>query len=163
MMKFARMVMAGVAAVAAIGVYAGAAIADNDVGCGVGTQVWEGQKGLLPKLGASCTNGLTFQSISITFGLLNCNGRDTVTADAELRKFAAANIDRLARETARGEGETLEAFASLLGVTESDRPLFGRWAQSHFDELYPHSRTTSGEMLDAMHRLLAESSAPAAS
>lgn len=26
------------------------AMADNDVGCGVGTQVWAGQKGVVPKI-----------------------------------------------------------------------------------------------------------------
>ena len=65
-----------------------AAHADNDVGCGVGTMVMEGRSGLPYKLLASLTNGFTFQSISITFGLLNCNGRNTVTASARARPSA---------------------------------------------------------------------------
>lgn len=131
------------------------ALADNDVGCGVGTMVMEGQEGLVPKLAASCTNGMTFQSISITFGLLNCNGRDKVTADAELRKFAAANIDRLARDFARGEGETLEVVAHLLQVDEAVRPAFFAYTQAHFEALFPDESTTSNEMLDSLYRLLA--------
>ena len=137
------------------------ALADNDVGCGVGTMVMEGEKGLGPKLAASCTNGLTFQSISITFGLLNCNGRNTVTADAELRKFAAANIDRLARDVARGEGEALEVVAHLLQVSETAKPAFFAYTQAHFEALFPDESTTSNEMLDSLYGLLAGS--PAAS
>ena len=137
------------------------ALADNDVGCGVGTMVMEGQEGLGPKLAASCTNGLTFQSISITFGLLNCNGRDKVTADAELRKFAAANIDRLAQDVSRGEGETLEVVAHLLQVSEAARPAFFAYTQAHFEALFPDAGTTSNEMLDSLYRLLG--SEPAAS
>ncbi|MAG33382.1 MAG: hypothetical protein CL908_21105 [Deltaproteobacteria bacterium] len=37
-----------------------AAQADNDVGCGVGTMIWEGNTGLAYKILASSTNGLTF-------------------------------------------------------------------------------------------------------
>ena len=32
------------------------AMADNDVGCGVGSQVWQGQSGIIPKLFAGTTN-----------------------------------------------------------------------------------------------------------
>ena len=134
---------------------AGMAVADNDIGCGVGTQVMKNQKGLLPHLMGSFTNGLTFQSISITFGVMGCNGRDTVTADAQLRKFAAGNFDRLARDMASGEGESLEAFAMLLGVQESDRADFYAFAQTHFSELFASDQTTAAEMVDTLDHLLA--------
>lgn len=43
------------------------AMADNDVGCGVGTQVWAGQKGVVPKILAATTNGIfTNQLLGIT-------------------------------------------------------------------------------------------------
>ncbi len=138
---------------------AGMALADNDVGCGVGTQIWEGQKGLPVKLAASFTNGLTFQSISITFGLLNCNGKDTVTADASemrLRHYASQNFDRLAEDMARGQGESLEALAYLLRVRAEDRAAFRAFAQAHFDELFTHDHVTAGEMLGSLDALLAE-------
>jgi len=134
---------------------AGVALADNDIGCGVGTQMMKGQKGLAAKLLGSFTNGLTFQSISITFGVMGCNGRGTVTADAELRKFAAGNFDRLARDMANGEGETLAAFAMLLGVRAEDHAAFGAFAQSHFGELFPSELTTAEQMLGSLDALLA--------
>lgn len=135
---------------------AGMALADNDIGCGVGTQIMKGQKGLGPKLGGSFTNAITFQSISITFGVMGCNGRNEVTADAELRKFAAGNFDRLVRDMANGEGETLAAFSLLLGVPEADQARFFAFAQSRFAELLPSESTTAGEMLSSLDRLLAE-------
>ena len=39
--------------------------ADPDVGCGVGTQIMEGQVGRPAKLLASFTNALLFQSVSV--------------------------------------------------------------------------------------------------
>ncbi|MFI7964943.1 DUF3015 family protein, partial [Acinetobacter baumannii] len=57
------------------------AMADNDVGCGVGTQVWAGQKGVVPKILAATTNGIfTNQLLGITFGTLGCRQGGTVTA-----------------------------------------------------------------------------------
>lgn len=136
---------------------AGMALADNDVGCGVGTEVWKGQSGLGPKLGASFTNGLTFQSVSVTFGLINCNGRDAVTADAtdlKLRHYASSHLDRLAQEMAEGRGESLDAFAALMQVKPEDREAFGAFTQSHFEELFSHDRVSVGEMLGSLDRLL---------
>jgi len=138
---------------------AGAALADNDVGCGVGTEIWEGQEGLGPKLGASFTNGMLFQSVSITFGLINCDGRDTVTASADelrLRHYASVNIDQLAEQMAEGQGESLDVFAGLMGVGMGDRVHFASFTQQHFTELYAHDHATVGEMLDTLNRLMAE-------
>lgn len=130
------------------------ALADNDVGCGVGTQIWDGNSGLQFKLLASFTNGLTFQSISITFGLLNCDGRGAVTANARARHFAAISLDRIARDAAVGGGESLDTLAALLEVEEPDRKAFGALAQRHFGELFPSDRVTSDEMLQRLTRLL---------
>ena len=48
------------------------AMADNDVGCGVGTQVWAGQKGVVPKILAATTNGIfTNQLLGITLSLIH--------------------------------------------------------------------------------------------
>ena len=145
-----------VAAALAVLLPVGNALADNDVGCGVGTEVWKGQRGLAPKLAASFTNGVTFQSVSITFGLLNCNGQDTVTASAELQRFAAANLDRIAREMATGGGESLDALAFLMGVPSQERAPFALLTQTHFAELFADDRASAGDMLDALGRLLAD-------
>ncbi len=132
-----------------------AAQADDDIGCGVGTTIMEGENGLIPHLLGSFTNGITFQSISLTFGLMGCDANDTITADAQLRKFASGNIDRLSRDMAMGSGESLDAFATLLGVAPEHRAAFGRTVQAGFGELFPAETTTVGEMLHALDGVLA--------
>ena len=144
------------AAALAVLLAAGGALADNDVGCGLGTEVWKGQQGLGPKLLASFTNGVTFQSVSITFGLVNCNGRNTVTADAELRRFASQQLDRIARELATGGGESVEALAFLLGVPVEQRAAFAELGQRRFAELFPGAHPSAGDLLDGLERLMAE-------
>jgi len=136
-----------------------AAKADNDVGCGVGTEIWKGKSGLPFKLMASFTNGFTFQSISITFGLLNCSdGSGPVTASAQTRHFAAISFDNIARDAAMGGGESLDTLAALLEIDEMDRPALAGLAQSHFDELFPSDRVTSNEMLETLVGLMAQDS-----
>jgi hypothetical protein len=145
-------------AFAALGLGSAPALADNDVGCGIGTRLMTGKEGLLFHVLASCTNAYTFQSVSLTFNMFGCDSTGKVTADAELRKFAAANLDQLARDMARGEGETLGAFAHLLQVPAEQQGAFGAFAQAHFVDLFPNDAVTSNEMIDAFYRLLAEPS-----
>lgn len=133
---------------------ASSALADNDVGCGVGTLVWEGQTGLLPKLGASSTNQLAFQSLSITFDVLGCKGRTTVTAQVD--HFADENFERLAASMAAGEGDTLVALSDLMQVPADDRGAFFVLTQDNFATLFPSEETTSREMLEELQRLMAE-------
>ncbi len=146
-------VLATFVAIAAIAVGA-PALADNDIGCGVGTMLMEGNSGVGYKILGSSTNGITFQSISITFGLVNCNGQDTVTA--QIDHFTGSNFDRLASDMATGKGETLAAFQALLEVAPQDREAFGSFTQAHFATLFPTSGTTAGEMLENLDRLLRE-------
>jgi len=130
------------------------ALADNDVGCGIGTQFMEGREGLAYHVLASCTNAYTLQSVSLTFNLFGCDSTGKVTADAQLRKFAAANLDQLARDVARGEGEALSAFAHLLQVPVEQQGAFGAFTQAHFVDLFPNESVDSNQMIDAFYRLL---------
>ncbi len=142
---------------------AGAALGgDTDIGCGLGTELWEGSTGVLPKVLGATTNGFGFQTFGISFGTLGCNQGGTVTADARLRYFAAANLDRLARDMAQGDGETLDTFAHLLGVTEADRPTFNAFAKAHFAEIFAGSSVTEEEVLASLTALMSHDATLAA-
>ncbi len=144
------------AAALGLALVAAPALADNDVGCGIGTKFMEGKEGLVSHVLASCTNAYTLQSVSLTFNLFGCDGTGPVTADAQLRKFAASHIDQLARDVARGEGEALAAFAHLLQLPVELHGTFGEFTQIHFTELFPGESVDSNEMIDAFYRLLGE-------
>ncbi len=137
----------------------GAAFADPDIGCGPGTSVWQGSRGVMPKALGSTTNGsFGFQTFGISFGTLGCHQGGTVTADARLRMFAGANLDRLAREMAAGEGEVLAAFAHLKGVAEPDRSAFYAFSKAHFAEIFSGDDVTENQVIEALDRLLASDS-----
>ena len=134
---------------------AAVALADPDIGCGPGTQVWEGNTGVAPKVLGATTNGFVgAQTFGITFGTLGCNQGGTVTADARLRMFAGANLDRLARDMARGDGETLATFAYLLGVSDEDRNDFFVFTKVHFPEIFSGTNVTENEVLASLNDLM---------
>jgi len=137
---------------------AGAAFADPDIGCGLGTQVWEGNKGLAPKVLGATTNG-TFgnQTFGITFNTIGCHSTGVITADARLHMFAGANLDHLARDMANGQGETLDALAQLMNVQASDRAAFNEFTRVHFPEIFAgEEEVTAAAMLTSLRGLLAQ-------
>lgn len=131
------------------------AFADNDAGCGVGTQIWKGQKGLLPKVLAATTNGTFYNTISMTFGVLGCSSDGVVTASARMPMYAGANLDQLAAEMAAGEGEALANLASLYGIEEADRAAFYQLTQANFASIFASEDATAGDVLHNVSLVLA--------
>ena len=86
----------------------GMAMADNDVGCGLGTILFEGKSGVVPKVLAVTTNG-TYgnQTFGITSGTLGCKTEGVITSRARLGMFMGTNSERLARDMSVGQGEAL--------------------------------------------------------
>lgn len=132
------------------------AMADNDVGCGAGTILWEGQSGVIPKVLAATTNGIFGnQTFGITSGTLECQQGGVVTVSARIPMYAGANLDQIAADMAAGGGEALANLAELYGIAEADRPLFYRTVRANFGRIFPSDHTTAGEMLQALETVMA--------
>lgn len=130
--------------------------ADNDAGCGLGTQVMTGKEGVFSHLLATYTNGLLGnQTFGITSGTLGCDGNGKVTADADLKKFASTNLDQLSIEMAAGEGEALTVLASLYGIEATDRAAFYGLTKAHYGAIVSSDSVTAGDVLAAIHSLMA--------
>jgi hypothetical protein len=149
---FAGLLAAGLAA------GSGVAQANENVGCGLGSMLFEGQTGLAFEVLAATTNGfIGSQTFGITSGTLGCGKpNQPIKAEERIRVFASVNIDSLARDMALGEGETLEALAVLMAVEQADRPAFYALTQARFGEIFPSAEMTSGTMLVGLNRVMAE-------
>src|SRR5690554_933458 len=111
----------------------GTAQADDDVGCGLGTMLWAGQEGPVPKVLAATTNGiLGNQTFGITSGTLGCSRDGVITSDAVAAAYTGSNIERLALDMSQGEGESLNVMAELLGIENQDKPAFFALAKENF-------------------------------
>jgi hypothetical protein len=130
--------------------------------CGFGTALWEGNDGIGAKILAFTTNVWTMKGISTTSEISGCGEEDNLfkkISSAELRYYASQNLDHLAADIARGQGEHLDAVAHLIQIRVEDRDDFRALAQNHFEVLFPHDHVTAAEMLDHLSRLMTDNDA----
>ena len=143
-----------VAAVFAIG--STSAMADNVGECGWGSKVFDGQSGIAPQVLAVTTNG-TFgnQTFGITSGTSGCTQDGTVSSTWQTAMFIDGNKNALARDTAAGQGETLDALAQLIGVDAQDKDAFARLTQENFARIFPSSEVTAAEIQVSLREVVA--------
>jgi hypothetical protein len=125
--------------------------------CGFGTALWEGNEGIGAKILAFTTNVWTFKGISTTSEISGCGEDDNLfkkIGSVKLRYYASQNLDHLAADFARGQGEHLDAIAHLIQIRVEDRETFQTLAQNHFESLFPHDHVTAGEMLEQLSQLM---------
>jgi hypothetical protein len=135
---------------------AGVALADQDIGCGWGTMLWKGQEGVPQKVFGATTNGfIGNQTFGISSGTAGCKREGVIKAEARVQMFAGANVDRLARDMAMGQGESLDTLAHLMGVADADKPTFFKLTKSHFADIFSSDGITAGEMLSNLNETLA--------
>lgn len=138
-------------------------MADQDIGCGLGTMVWAGQSGLLPKLLGLTTNGTSGnQTFGITSGTLGCQADGVITSRARLSMFMGTNSERLARDMSVGQGETLDVLANLLNIKAEDKTTFFQATQTHFGKIFAPENKTAGDVLAALNKVMAQDSKLAA-
>lgn len=124
--------------------------ADN-TGCGLGTVLWgnKADGSVFSQSLQATTNG-TFgnQTFGITSGTLGCEQPGNVAATERLMEFTVANMDNLARDIARGEGEALETLAELLVVPEANRGEFYASLQGSFTDIFTTGDESAANVLD---------------
>ncbi len=99
-------------------------------GCGLGNYVMNEDS--IVQIFAVTTNNTGYQTLGMTSGTSNCKASDQSYA-IEQRVFIDANLVSLKREAASGEGETLTAFAGLLGC---DTEEFNQVSKSNYSMIY---------------------------
>lgn len=125
------------------------AVQANSAGCGVGSQLFDGQSGLAPNVLAATTNGLSGNNtFGMSSGTLGCDQNDTITAAADT--FLDANMERVARDMATGEGEALDTLATLMGVEAADKAAFYTVSQSNFKTIYSRDDVSSSEVMASL-------------
>lgn len=132
------------------------AMADSDIGCGLGTMVFDGKSGKVFKVLGATTNGTSGnQTFGITFGTLGCDGTGTINSAQKLALFIDGNMDNLARDIAKGEGETLATLSEVWGINEADKSAFNELAQQNFAEVFKSENVTSQEVFTNLNTLVA--------
>ena len=130
--------------------------ADNVGGCGVGSMVFKGQKGIAPQVLAVTTNGSTGnQTFGITSGTLGCTQDGVVTSNMKTAMFIESNKDQLARDMSVGSGETLAALSRLLGVETQDQVAFNRLAKNNVARIFTTESVATEQVVASLREVLA--------
>lgn len=143
-------------AVAALMVVAGSAMAQNNVGCGWGSAVFNGQRGVAPQVLAATTNGTSGnQTFGITFGTSGCTQDGVVSSSWKISMFIDGSRVALSRDAAAGQGENLDALASMMGVKADDRAEFVATIKGNFNTVFADDKVAANlkDVLAANTRL----------
>lgn len=139
--KIAVLVAAGMLA------FSSSAFATN-VGPGLGYILIGDKTGAGWDLLASFLNGIYWnQYFAITFGT---SGYDKgLVSMTETNQFVADNMDALAADIAKGEGEYVDTLSSMLNV--SDSVAFKAALQNNFDEIFTSADVSAEEVTNKIY------------
>jgi Protein of unknown function (DUF3015) len=130
--------------------------ADNVGGCGWGSKLMDGNGGIAPQVLAVTTNGTSGnQTFGITSGTSGCTQSGTVQSNWQTASFVSPNMNKIAKNISVGDGETLQAWTSMMGMNDADSKLFSKLAKENFSEIFASTNTTTEDVMVATQRLLA--------
>lgn len=116
-------------------------------GCGLGAQLFDGQSGLGPHILAATTNGSSAnQTFGMSTGTFGCEVDQKINYQASV--FVNENIQQIAVDFSRGQGETLDSLVNLLGVAEQDKDLFASVVRSNFADIFSSEKINAQGVLD---------------
>jgi len=125
--------------------------ARNNVGCGLGTMLWENKadSSILFQSFQATTNGTSgSQTFGLSSGTSECSQPKNFVQNEQLINFVQANMDNLAKDIAIGKGETLDTFAELLGVVPAEQQAFNNKLQANFDKIFTSENVVMAEVID---------------
>lgn len=128
-----------------------AANARNNVGCGLGTMLWENKadNSTLFQAFQATTNGTSgAQTFGISSGTSQCQQPSKFVQNEKLIHFVQANMDNLAKDIAMGKGETLDTFAEMLGVAPAQTVAFNSKLQANFGKIFTSENVVLAEVID---------------
>jgi hypothetical protein len=126
-------------------------------GCGLGYLLLSNKDNdKVTQVLGSTTNG-TFgtQTFGISSGTSGCTEDGAVKVARATEVFADVNLTSLRREMAAGQGEYVNAFASLLGASQATMPQMVQFFQMEYQNLFPTADTSSDQMLKTLTEKLA--------
>jgi len=106
-------------------------------GCGLGSMIFGDQKGAIQILAATTNGTFGSQTFGISSGTSNCVESGSSAQGA--RTFIEGNREALAKDAARGSGETITTLSAMAGC--KDAKAVGARLQKRFVQLFPGEKT----------------------
>lgn len=126
-------------------------------GCGLAYLLFAKDKNTqgMQILASTTNNCWGTQSFGITSGTAGCTQDGKLTKNTVAELYAEVNLKELSRDMAIGQGEYLNTFASIMGVSESNRPEFFKLVKERYAVLFPSAETSATDMLQSLTQEMA--------
>lgn len=122
-------------------------------GCGLGSMVFGNEPGPIQILAATTNGTFGSQTFGMTTGTSNCGkGIIDVSENGTLAQFVENNMDNLAKDIARGNGESLNSIAELTGISEAQKPAVFAKLQANFSTIFPSEKV---QVADVVNQIVA--------
>lgn len=138
----------------------GAMAANENVGgCGWGSKLMDGNRGIAPQVLAVTTNGtLGNQTFGISSGTSGCTQDGVVKSAWKTAMFIDGNKTKLARDMSTGSGETLESLAKLIGIQDQHKAAFFQATKDNFSRIFASDSPTTDQVVASLKQVLAADS-----
>ena len=113
-------------------------------GCGLGSIILGDKKGIMQIFAATTNSTFASQTFGITSGTSNCDDGGTNLQTA--KGFVEANREALAKDIARGNGESLAALATIGGC--SNTRTVGAALQKNYSSIFTSADTSNAAVSD---------------
>lgn len=107
-------------------------------GCGLGSIIFGNSQGIVQIFAATTNSLFGTQTFGITTGTSNCV--NTGSSSASAKAFIQANRETVAKEIARGSGETIVSLSTLAGC--ADAVAVGSALQRDFASIFPNEQVS---------------------
>jgi hypothetical protein len=147
----------GFAALATLTLAAVASGADKygPAGCGLGSLIFAPNSGFTQVFAATTNGSFGTQTFGISSGTSNCEGNTGGRASA--KAFVETNRVALAKDIARGQGETIDSLAKLAGCPRPQA--VAATLQRSFGRIFPSAAATDREVSQSVVDTLSSNSA----
>ena len=115
-------------------------------GCGLGSLIFEPGSGFTQIFAATTNGSFGTQTFGITSGTSNCVDAEGGTASA--KAFIETNRPAIAKDIARGQGETIDSLTRLGGC--SDARAVGASLQKNFEQVFPSAAMTDQDVSNSV-------------
>lgn len=111
-------------------------------GCGLGSLIFEPNSGFTQVFAATTNGSFGTQTFGISSGTSNCT--DTSGGSESAKAFVQTNRAALAKDIARGRGETIESLSRLGGCANPSS--VGASLQRNFNKVFPTAAMSDEEV-----------------
>ena len=119
---------------------------NKQTGCGLGSQIIKDDSTAVMLSLQATTNGTSGnQTFGITSGTSGCK-KTKFVMNERAEEFVASNMDQLAKEIAKGQGESIDTLAELLNV--EDKATFAASLQQNYNNIYTSQKVEMNDVLD---------------